>query len=366
MHWFRKYKLFVFVIATRILNTAVPLILNLKDEKLKHINFTSFLASSLSFWDAHHYLYLAKNWYSAVGDEANYIVFQPLYPILIKFFSIFVGNHILSAVLISNIAFVFASLVFYKLLRMDFDKKTSEKIIILVCLFPTSYFFSIVYTESLFLLLSISSLYFIRKSRWVLAGFASGLAILTKHQGVILILVFLIEFINLKKRSYKNLAFYSIFPAIAVGFYLLLNYQLFGDPFAFSLILKNHWYKHFSFFWNGILQSLRIAFLKPVNQFSLMVGFAEAFASTTAWILVPLAFRKLRFSYAAYYLASVFLFTSTGFILSAPRYLLSIPVFFMLLYPLTRNKYVYSSWLVISSFLSIYLGLMYTSGAWAF
>src|SRR5690606_9530041 len=62
-----------------------------------------------------------------------------------------------------------------------------------VLLFPVSFFFSIIYTESVFVTLCIMSFYSMRRSRWLLAGLLAMLAALTRNQGVLLAIPIVIE-----------------------------------------------------------------------------------------------------------------------------------------------------------------------------
>ena len=61
--------------------------------------------------DAPHYLFLATEGYQATGEQANLIVFYPLYPLLMRLLSFVTGNAAISGVLISQISFSAASVV---------------------------------------------------------------------------------------------------------------------------------------------------------------------------------------------------------------------------------------------------------------
>ena len=71
-------------------------------------------------------------------------------------------------------------------------------VVLLLLLFPTSIFFNAVYTESLFLLLSVASVYFIRKGRYREAGILGFLAALTRVTGVLLFVLAAVEFFSQK------------------------------------------------------------------------------------------------------------------------------------------------------------------------
>src|SRR3989344_6054008 len=75
---------------------------------------------SFGNFDGVHYLGIAKN---AYADQYTQVFF-PLYPALIKLVSyLTLGNLLISALLISNVASLFALIIFYKLISQSHDKK---------------------------------------------------------------------------------------------------------------------------------------------------------------------------------------------------------------------------------------------------
>jgi hypothetical protein len=65
-----------------------------------------------------------------------------------------------------------------------------------VALFPTSLFFSAVYTESLFLMLAVGALLAARRGNWWIAGIVGALAALTRSYGVLLLIPFAVLFLQ--------------------------------------------------------------------------------------------------------------------------------------------------------------------------
>lgn len=332
----------------------------------------NFLNDFVSRWDSHSYLFIATHGYVTKGDEAPFIVFPPFYPFLIKVVNYFLGNPALSAFLISTVSLILGLFVFYKLLILDYKKKQSRWIVIILAIFPTSYFFLIAYPESLFLLLTVSSFYFARKNKFKLSALTASLATLTRPFGILIWPVLLIEWAREKKRNWADLPLILSFLALSVTIYLSLNYSLFGNPLAFQVFLKNHWQKTFTYPWSGIINS----WLRGINtpsrnpEYKYIVGCAEAIASTLAWLFIALniIFKKIRMrlSYLIYFILATILMTSTGFLLSTPRYLLSIPPFFITLGLLTSPKLLKFLWLLISLALLTYFISLFIKGHWAF
>jgi GPI mannosyltransferase 2 len=128
------------------------------------------LLKSFTYWDAAHYLNLAKSsrWIDAYTYEES-LPFFPLFPRLIHSLSSSIltilpsSNQldvdrisILSGLLISNLSFIIAAPILYHLLKkMGSSKSSAEISVICFCIFnPGSVFFSAIYTESLFAMLS--------------------------------------------------------------------------------------------------------------------------------------------------------------------------------------------------------------------
>ena len=76
----------------------------------------------------------------------------------------------------------------YQLVRIDFDTPIARRTSGLWRCFPTSLFFTAVYTESMFLMLSVAALLCARIRRWWLAGVLwECLAALTRSHGIFLV-----------------------------------------------------------------------------------------------------------------------------------------------------------------------------------
>jgi Gpi18-like mannosyltransferase len=363
---FKTQKLLIFLIFTRIVLLVLPwLLITLLYPENQPQNLINFTLNAWNRWDATHYLYLAQNWYTNTGDAANFIVFFPLYPLIIKVF-LFTFNPVVIGIITSSTFFILGSYVFYELIKIDYPEKIARWATIALALFPTSYFFNAPYTEALFLLIFSTSLYAARKNSWVLAGLLAALGCITRPFGILLLPTILVEWLVNKNRNWKQIPV-IIFPSIiTVFFYLYLNQLIYGNMFEFQNILANHWQKHFMSPLASIMDTWRIAFYGGLNSFGIMVGWAEAITITTSWILIPIAFKYLRKSWAVYYTLSIILFSSTSFILSSPRYLLSVPPFFVLIAIAEKNTFFRLSWRFISIALLLSFAILFARGQWAF
>ena len=335
------------------------------DEPLAPEN--SFFAT-WSRWDAAHYLQIAQNGYTGVGDDRYLIVFFPLYPTLIAIFQVFFRNFWLSAFLVSAFATVALALVFRELVNLDYSEKTAQFAVLFLFIFPTSYFLHIPYTESLFLALTVGSFLSARKKMWFAAGALGAAACLTRINGLILIpaLAFeILEDYRQTRRFEREWLFLLMIPA-GFGVYLILNYLVTGDPFMYMAYQSEHWYRYLRFPWEGIWDAAR-RINKPIPTEAMMTGVQEVLFVGIGLVATVAGWRHLRNSYRVWMAANWLLFVSTSFVSSVPRYTLTLfPLFIMMALSARKSwalRVLYIVWSVL------FLGLFTTQfvrGWWAF
>lgn len=145
-------------------------------------------------WDALWFLRIADQGYE-IGDGSA--AFFPLYPAVVRLVSTVIGGHpFAAALLVSNLAFLAALIVVYRLTEFEFDTRRARRTVLYLTLFPTAFFFLAPYSESLFLLLAAGSFYAARRSRWLWAGVCGALAAATRSIGLVLTVTLAIEAIR--------------------------------------------------------------------------------------------------------------------------------------------------------------------------
>ncbi|XP_073024583.1 uncharacterized protein [Primulina eburnea] len=162
-------------------------------------------------WDSVHFLRIAECGYEYEHSYA----FLPLLPICIRLFSKAVFAPLvpligyravlgLSGYLLSNTAFIFAALYMYRLSIMVLkDPEVALRASILFSLNPASIFYSSIYSESLYALLSFGGLYHFLNGAGYNATFWLALSGLARSNGVLNAGYFCL---NAMQRAYK--AFY--------------------------------------------------------------------------------------------------------------------------------------------------------------
>ena len=94
-----------------------------------------------------------------------------------------------------------------------------------LALFPTSFYFSVVYTEGLFLLLTVSAFYCAQRGWWLPASLLGALSAATRFVGALLIIPLAYEWFQQKPRNWKYGLTLLIIPCglLAYMLYLQLN-----------------------------------------------------------------------------------------------------------------------------------------------
>jgi len=154
-----------------------------------------WLVEPFRHWDGTWYRLVAVEGYEQGGSAKA--AFWPLYPWLMDLGAQISGwSPETIGYLISNVAFLGALMVLYRLVAMDFDSEVARRTLWTLALFPTALFFTAVYTESLFLLLAVSALYGARRGDWLMAGIFGFFAALTRSSGFMLLAPFAVLFIQ--------------------------------------------------------------------------------------------------------------------------------------------------------------------------
>ena len=333
-------------------------------EILTEYHLPQFISSFANF-DGAHYLLIARQGYSQYEQA-----FFPLYPLLIRYLSpLFANNHLVTALLISNVSFFIGLLVFSKYLRLisiNFNKSRSVSVLLFLLLFPTSFFFGSVYTEGLFFLLFILTLYFLKKEKYILVAIFAFLASLTKLIGVFLIIpIFLSQISNLKyqihssklktKNNWKFLLA-LISSILGLGIYSLYLLKTTGDPLFFLhsqwafganrssniVLLPQVYYRYFNIFftaaWN--FQYFISLFEFIIFNFVFIVLVLDLLKSLNLKFVSSFEFRVSNFerlSLNIFSFANLLLPTLTGTLSSIPRYALFSLSFFLFLSQIRSN-----------------------------
>ncbi|HEY8315373.1 MAG TPA: glycosyltransferase family 39 protein [Gaiellaceae bacterium] len=134
--------------------------------------------------DAGWFLSIARHGYQRNGGA----VFYPLYPLLVGGLGrVFGGYYVTAGIVVSLACCAGAFVLLYKLALPQIGADGACRAVVYLALFPMSLFLQAVYSESLYLLCCLGAFVLAERRRWVGAGVATGLALLTRVAGVALI-----------------------------------------------------------------------------------------------------------------------------------------------------------------------------------
>ena len=137
-------------------------------------------------WDTDFYHQIATvgyRWDPSAFLHQN-VVFFPLYPLLMRWGGALLGGHpLLAGTVISLAAFAGAIALLYRMAVLELGEEKAWPVILLVSTYPFALFYSVVYTESLFLFLTVGAFYAMRRRYLLLAALAGFAAGLTRPNG---------------------------------------------------------------------------------------------------------------------------------------------------------------------------------------
>ncbi len=217
--------------------------------------------------DATRYLDLAANGYVAEGENAINLVFYPLYPLLVRWLGALTGLTA-AGLIVSQASYAAASVLLYELILIDGDERSAWDGVLLLALYPFSMFVMGIFTEGLFLLLTLGCLYALRKRRFAPAGCVGFLAALTRAQGMLLIFPAVYELVSLRWGREKRRLRWSDLCVILIpagfGVYLWVNYALHGNFTQFLVYEADEpWYQTTQWIGRNIAQQYGMALEYP-------------------------------------------------------------------------------------------------------
>jgi hypothetical protein len=222
----------------------------------------NLLAAPFARWDSVWYLAIAQSGYAHNPPKT---AFFPLYPLLVKALGFAVRSQILAGILISLGCFAAALVLLHRLVSRELGERGADLTVVLLAYSPMAYFFSALYTESLFLLLSVGCLMAARQQRWWLAGLLGGLAAASRNSGVMLVVPVVLMYLYgpregaaaARRRGLRpryrpswSLAWALLIPA-GLGAYLLYLAITTGDGTA-PFHVQQVWFRHFAGPFGGV------------------------------------------------------------------------------------------------------------------
>ena len=287
-------------------------------------------------WDAVWFLRIAED-----GYDADRAAFFPLYPLLVKAGGVRVGSPLVAGILLSFACFFGALVLLGRLIAVDYHRDVARLTVLLVAVFPGALWFSSVYSEALFLLLSVGALYAARTDRWALAGAAGALATTTRSAGVVLVVPLVVLWWQSDGgRRLSDLAWVALLPAGVLLFCVALAIS--GESFFAPFTAQEAWLREFalpfgavpdgvSAGWEG-LRDMVTGADRPTRPFDPAWLNVQLLATFLGVVVATVgALRRLPLAYALYVVAALALPLSYPV---AGQPFMSLPRFAAVLWPL--------------------------------
>ena len=135
-------------------------------------------------WDSVWFLGIAEHGYARAGSAA----FYPLYPGAVGLVGrVFFGHYVLAGIVVSLAAAFGAFLLMYRVAEERLGAEGGRRAVLYLALFPFAFFLQAVYSESLYLLLTLAAFVLAERRRFLAAGAVTGLALLTRPNALALL-----------------------------------------------------------------------------------------------------------------------------------------------------------------------------------
>jgi hypothetical protein len=193
-------------------------------------------------WDSVFFLRIAEHGYDGLTRSAT--AFFPLYPATIGVLGrVFLGHYVLAGILVSLAAGLGAFVLLDRLAEPRLGAEGARRAVLYLAIFPMALFLQAVYSESLYLLFCLAAFLLAERGRFLPAGVAAGLALLTRPVGIALLPA--LALLAWRSRDARGaLTRLAVAPALFAVYPLLLWRQR-GDPWEF-LDAQGIWTRHLS------------------------------------------------------------------------------------------------------------------------
>lgn len=322
-------------------------------------------------FDGVHYLAIASRGYI---DEGRFL---PLFPLLIRWvaapLNLIFGDmaygptYFWTGLILSQLFFVGALYFLQKLLRLDFDQKTTNLALWLLVLFPTSFFLVSIYTESLFLLLTILSFYFAKKRHWRWSILVATLLAVTRLSGVLIILPLAWEWWRQEKKFSLKMLSLAVIPTLLIG-YSYFNYLKWGDWLYF---VHAHGALGNSRATSGLVFPLvtlwryfKIFISLSPQLYEFWVAVVEALSLAIATLgLIWAYLKKVDWPQLLFAILIITLPILSGTLSGLPRYILpAYPLFIGLASVLAKKPKIRTTWLIFSFIIQAIFLILFARG----
>lgn len=157
------------------------------------------------------------------------------------------------------------------------------------------------------------------------------LSALTSITGIIILPILLIEYMHQKEFKKENIRkdiIWIILIGVGLLVYLAINHFTYGDALKFLEIQIEHWNMQLSSPTKELISSINSTTWDS-TQYVMYAGWFQLVFAITSLALIIYSFFKIRVTYSLYALANWLVITSSSFLSSTPRYILTFFLFLL-------------------------------------
>lgn len=326
--------LLIFVgLATRVNYPDISRSYDVKDEAVYYGKLPTIFHGSDSGW----YMSIASDGYPKIGiKNARFVQtpypFFPLYPLLARLVGGVVGGNVWGGLFISNLSLLLSGIMLYLLVKIRHGGDIAFAAVKYLFIFPTSFIFSAILTESLFLFMLLLVFFFLEKKQFLYAGVAGFLLALTKYVGfLVFIPIAYYGFKFLWNGDWRSILKPILFSALPIlGLLIFMHYlnRLSGEPLAI-FTAQNAWGKSLDFghnivsFLGSIKYFWKYHFSSPLFLINIWLSFVLIVCALIGELKINFGYVFITISFCFAYL-----FTSGNL-----AHIVSFPRYFSILFP---------------------------------
>lgn len=321
-------RLLLVALAFRVVTTIVGFLANVTIPPKLDQRFSLFREPN-AFWDTFArydsgwYYDIATRGYAYVAGGRSNLAFFPLYPLLMRWGGQALGGEqqhfYFAGIIVSWVAFAIAMVLLYRLARLDLSHDGALRGVSYAAVFPSAYFFGVVYTESLFFMSLVGAALALRTRRWGWAALAGAALTATRVNGIMFVPALAViawQAAGASRDSrLRGLAAVAGGTLGLVG-YCVYNYALSADPLAWYYSIQRWGYHPGGNPASGLLAIGRALLTRPYQFLSAeeMAPYDTLNAGMAIAVILclPAVWRRFGTAYAAIIVLGLILPLSTG------------------------------------------------------
>jgi len=240
----RYFILFLFIIS------RLPLLIIINYTKIP----STSLFTALCREDCVEYMQIILNGYTHIpaslvnmaNDKINWAFF-PLFPFLIKNL-LLLSNHLIYGIILNQLLLLGSMYLLYTYTKKEYSEKIAKRATLLLAFSSINIYMATLYTEALFLFISLLSINAIHSKKFFKASLLNGLLSATRVQGTLMLVPFTYSYIqkNIKSWQRKNsieLIFMLCCSLSGLMLFMIFLHYWVGDSLAF-LHIQAAWGKY--------------------------------------------------------------------------------------------------------------------------